>query len=114
MKCIICGGKLIKEETAIAEFTCEDCDCLQSSNEEVIEINSDVSFYIANYGTSENIEIFQNYEEAKKESIDNRVYQAILNSSDVYFDIGLNSWNYEDVSGLFLTTPLLVGDRQCF
>ncbi len=110
-KCIICGGELIKEETGLAEFTCKDCDCLQTFYSREVEINSNISFYLANYGTEKNIEIFQDYEKAKKESIDNLVYQAILNHSHVYFDINLNGWNYEDKFDLFLTTPLLVGDK---
>jgi histone acetyltransferase (RNA polymerase elongator complex component) len=111
-KCIICGGKLTeREENVSTECTCEDCNCLQSNNGEVIEINSNINFYIANYGTNQNIEIFQDYEDAKKESIDNFVHQAILNHSRVYFDIELNGWNYEDKFDLFLSTPSLVGDN---
>lgn len=63
------------------------------------------TFYIANYGTEENIEIFDNYKAALNESIDGKVYKANLNPNNVYFDEELKSWNYEDDSDLFLSEP---------
>lgn len=61
-------------------------------------------FYIANYGTMENIEIFLDYKDAKKESINNEVYEAILNHKNVWYEDDLG-WNYEDNSSLFITSP---------
>ena len=63
------------------------------------------TFYIANYDTEENIEIFDNYKAALNESIDGNVYKALLNPENVYYEEDIKSWNYEDNSELFLSTP---------
>lgn len=63
------------------------------------------TFYIVNYDTEENIEIFDNYKAALNESIDGNVYKALLNPDNVYYDEEIKSWNYEDNSELFLSTP---------
>lgn len=100
--CILCGGDLIEEtESTIAPYTCECCDCLQNEHGEIF---SDVPFFISNYGTDVNIEIFQDRDEAKNASVDGLVYIAILNHRNVWFEDGLG-WNYEDNSELFLSEP---------
>lgn len=43
-------------------------------------------FYIANYGTMKNIEIFDNFKDAKAESSNNKVYKALLNQDNVWFE----------------------------
>ena len=107
--CPLCGGEVIKErESNIADFVCKDCDCLMDINDDAIYLKSEASFYIANYGTSENIEIFTSYEEAKKVSIDGNVHYASLSGDDcVWLEID-SGWNYEDCSDLFNETPYLV------
>ena len=106
-KCLLCGGTLKKEETNLSEYTCEDCDCLQNEDGTV---QSDIPFYLANYTTEENIEIFQNFDEAKKCSVNGMVYKATLNHENVYFekDIG---WNYEDNFELFLDEPTRIIEK---
>lgn len=107
-KCPLCGGEVIEEtESDIAEFVCEDCDCLMDISDDVITLKSEVPFYIANYNTTENIEIFTEFAEAKAESIDGNVYKALLSEDCVWFEKDLG-WNYEDCSELFQETPYLV------
>ena len=107
-KCPLCGGKIVKEtESQIAEFVCTDCDCLMDISDKTIHIKSDAKFYMANYGTDENIEIFTDYEAAKKNSVDGIVHCAILSSSCVWYEPDLG-WNYEDNIDLFQETPYLV------
>lgn len=104
-KCLLCGGNLIEEtESNLSDFVCEDCDCLQ---DRAGHIYSDVQFYLANYGTEKNIEIFQSLEKAKKESVDGVVYTAVLNHENVWYEENIG-WNYEDNSSLFLTSPIQV------
>jgi hypothetical protein len=74
------------------------------------EVGSNLTFYLANYNTEKNIEIFEDFDKAKNESIDNCVYKAILNHSRVWFDAQLNHWIYEDKLDLILSTPILVKD----
>lgn len=66
-------------------------------------------FYLANYGTEKNIEIFDNYNDAKSESSDDKVFKALLNEQNVYFEDGLG-WNYEDNSELYLSTPVEIDE----
>ena len=100
LKCVACGGFLAKEDTNSCDYTCIDCDCMQSGDGTLC---SDIPFYIANYGTMKNIEIFQDINKAKEESADGKVYQAILNGSRVWLEN--DDWNYEDTSDLFLKSP---------
>lgn len=72
----------------------------------------DNEFYLANYGTDENIEIFKNYYHAKKESIDGNVYRCNLNKELVFFEQDIKEWNYEDKSDLFLDEPKLCSDIE--
>jgi hypothetical protein len=103
LTCILCDGDLKEEaDSTIAPYTCKCCDCLQNEHGEIF---SDVPFFIANYGTNENIEIFQDRDEAKKASVDGLVHTAILNHSNVWFEDGFG-WNYDDDSELFLSEPL--------
>ena len=105
LKCMLCGGELKEEtESNISDYTCEKCDCLQNENH---SIYSDVPFYLANYGTDKNIEIFQDFDEAKKESINDKVFKATLNCSNVWFE-DKQGWNYEDNDELFINTPYQV------
>jgi len=70
-------------------------------------------FYISNYGTMENIEIFKDFNEAKENSINCEVYLVDLNSNHIWEEDGIG-WNYNDCSDLFLTTPVLVSKcPQC-
>lgn len=103
LKCVVCGGELKEEETNICDYTCKDCDCMQNANGIVF---SDLPFYLANYDTDKNIEIFQDFDKAKKESINGKVYKATLNHTNVWFEDG--KWNYEDDSFLFADEPLEV------
>ena len=64
-------------------------------------------FYIANYETMKNIEIFDNFKDAKANSSNNKVYKALLNPDNVWLEKDLG-WNYEDNSELFLSEPILV------
>ena len=64
-------------------------------------------FYIANYGTMKNIEIFDNFKDAKANSSNNKVHKALLNSNNIWFEKDLG-WNYEDNSELLLSKPILV------
>ena len=64
-------------------------------------------FYLANYGTMKNIEIFDNFEDAKANSSNNKVFKALLNKNNVWFEENLG-WNYDDNSELFLSKPTLV------
>ena len=64
-------------------------------------------FYIANYGTMKNIEIFDNFKDARDNSSNNKVYKALLNQDNVWLEKDLG-WNYEDNSELFLSKPILV------
>ena len=100
LKCVACGGLLAKEGTDISDYTCVDCDCMQNGDG---TLYSDIPFYLANYGTMENIEIFQDTNKAKNKSSNGKVYRAILNGSCVWLENG--DWNYEDKSDLFLETP---------
>ncbi|WP_152633284.1 hypothetical protein [Aliarcobacter butzleri] len=103
--CPLCGGNIKKEkESTIAEFVCISCDCLMNINDRTITLKSDASFYLANYGTTENVEIFTDYAEAKKNSVDGIVHKAILSSDCVWYEDGLG-WNYEDCSHLYSKTP---------
>ena len=103
LTCVICGGLLTKEETNISDYTCVDCDCLQDADG---TIHSDIVFFLANYGTEKNIEIFQDLDKAKNESSDGKVYKAVLNSDHIWFEDG--NWNYEDKSDLFIEVPIEV------
>jgi len=101
-KCLLCGGNLIEEtESELSGFVCEDCDCLQDG---AGHIHSDTLFYLANYGTEKNIEIFQDLEKAEKESVDGVVYMAVLNHENIWHEENIG-WKYEDDSSLFLTSP---------
>ncbi len=107
-QCPLCGGEIIKEtESDIAEFVCSDCDCLMDISDDIISLKSEATFYIANYGTMENIEIFTDFEDAKKESIDGNVYCALFSEDCVWYKKGLGRI-YEDCSDLFQETPYLV------
>lgn len=107
--CMFCGGKIEKEDLSdISEFKCVDCDCLMDIDEDKIELKSDMKFYLANYGTEENVEIFTSYDEALNESINDEVHEAVLNYDCIWYDHDLKAWNYEDDSNLFLSTPLKV------
>ncbi len=107
-KCPLCNGKIaIETESDMAEYVCKDCDLLMNINGNIINPKSDVTFYLANYGTMENIEIFDNFEDAKTDSSNNKVYKALLNSNNIWFEENLG-WNYEDNSELFLSEPILV------
>lgn len=66
-------------------------------------------FYLANYGTNENIEIFKNYEEAKEESVNNKVYIAELDLDSVWQEDGI--WNYEDNYNLINSKPVKIKKR---
>lgn len=77
---------------------------------EYLAKKSDYSFYIANYGTNENIEIFQSFDKAQNFSIDGKVHYAQLDSELVYleeFNSGVE-WNYEDKADLFVSSPVEV------
>ena len=104
LKCVVCGGELKKEDTDTCDYTCKDCDCMQNENGIVF---SDLPFYLANYGTETNIEIFQYFDDAKKESVDGKVYKATLSHTNVWFEKDLG-WNYEDDAFLFIDEPLEV------
>lgn len=72
-------------------------------------------FYVANYGTEENIEIFKNFFQAKSESVDDIVHIGKFNMDRVWIedDIG---WNYDDVSDLHeeltvATTPVITREN---
>lgn len=54
-----------------------------------------------------NIEIFDNFKDAKTNSSNNKVYKALLNTYNVWFEKDLD-WDYEDNSELFLSEPILV------
>lgn len=64
-------------------------------------------FYISNYGTDENINIFKDIQEAYQDSIDNKVHKVSLSEDLVFYenDIG---WNYDDTAGLFQSEPVEV------
>lgn len=107
-RCPLCNGKIIIEtESNMAEYVCKDCDLLMDISDNIIHPRSDIIFYLANYGTMKNIEIFDNFEDAKTESSNNKVYKALLNPDNVWFEENLG-WNYEDNSDLFLYEPILV------
>lgn len=93
---ILDGGVYEVEEITIESIT----EALNFILEEDLDSNQ---FYLANYGTNENIEIFKSFEEAKKESIDNKVYLAELDADSVYEEDGI--WNYEDNYNLIISTP---------
>ncbi len=108
--CMFCDGKLKQASTVLNTlFThvCVKCDCNINIKEETINLLTDKKFYIANYDTMENIEIFTSFDEAKDESTNDEVYEAILNHKNVWYENGIG-WNYEDNSNLFITTPVKV------
>jgi hypothetical protein len=74
------------------------------------KIESDIPFFITNYGTEENIEIFQDYSEAKRESANGEVFKAKLNSNNVWFEEDLG-WNYDDSSDLFIDEPFKIIEK---
>jgi len=105
LKCPICGGEIVDEvEIDCGYKVCKDCDCIYTILEDKLyQPYSDVTLYIANYGTDENIEIFNNFKEAKEYSIDSKVHKALFNGSNLWYEeIG---WNYYDKYDLFLETP---------
>jgi len=75
------------------------------------EIKSNIPFFIANYCSEENIEIFQDYNEAKKESVNGMVYKAVLNHDDVWYEKDLGAWNYNDTFELFVNEPIRIIEK---
>lgn len=75
----------------------------ENSNNEL----KDNEFYIANYGTDENVEIFKSFDEALEESINNEVHKCFLDKNSVYQEKD-GSWNYNDNYALFVTKPVVV------
>jgi len=75
------------------------------------EIKSNIPFFIANYDTDKNIEIFQDYNEAKKVSANGMVYKAVLNHNDVWYEKDLGAWNYNDTFELFVNEPIRIIEK---
>jgi hypothetical protein len=57
-------------------------------------------FYISNYGTEMNLNIFKTYEEAKEDSCNSVVHTTDVNEEFVYQEDD-GQWNYEDTSVTF-------------
>jgi len=75
------------------------------------EIKSNIPFFIANYCSEKNSEIFQDYNEAKKESANGMVYKAVLNHNDVWYEKDLGAWNYNDTFELFVNEPIRIIEK---
>jgi len=71
------------------------------------EIKSNIPFFIANYCNEKNIEIFQDYSEAKKASENGMVYIATLHHKDFWYEKDLG-WNYKDTFELFVDEPIRI------
>lgn len=67
-------------------------------------------FYLANYASDSNVEIFKNFAEAKEESV-NEVHMAKLNMNRVWLENN-TMWYYEDKSDLYQTSPIEVKDDK--
>lgn len=100
--------KEAKGKNFLAEFV-DNFDVVKDTNleKESEQLLKENEFYMANYGTDENIEIFKNHEEAKKESVDGKIFIATLNKERIYQEPN-GKWNYEDKSDLILSSPVEV------
>ena len=85
------------------DYICESCMSKVLSK-------SDLSFYLANYATETNIEIFQSFSKAKQESVNGKVYKATLNRANVWCEDG--EWNYEDNINLFIDEPVEISEAE--
>jgi len=100
--CLLCGKEISFKDNS-EKRSCTDCDLIQDLEG---NIYSDIPFYLANYNTLKNIEIFQKLEQAKEFNPDNPVYKAVLNHERVWYEKDFG-WNYENTSDLFLETPYI-------
>ena len=57
-------------------------------------------FYVSNYGTERNINIFKTYEEANEDSCNGEVHTTDVSDESIYQEDG--QWNYEETSITFL------------
>jgi hypothetical protein len=51
-------------------------------------------FYISNYKTRDNMEIFKTIREAKKRSVNGKIHQSLFNNNKVYLDGSV--WKYNN------------------
>lgn len=111
-KCILCNGDLTVEvESNLSKFTCIECDCLQTHYDDEVHLNSDNYFFITNYDSEENINIFSNMNDALNDSPLGNIHKALLNGQTLYYDKEAELWSYQNAYDLYLSNPVQVENK---